>query len=101
MKRRIHRSVLGGVAAGLSDHLSIPVVWVRVGFVVAIWFNGAGHIAYLMLWRFLPMAEPERSVGLESAERRGLRVGGTRIGGREIVQTVAVTALGAGVLVLL
>ena len=62
--RRAHRPadlrILGGVAAGLSDHLSIPVVWVRVGFVVATWFNGAGLIAYLMLWRFLPMAEPER-----------------------------------------
>lgn len=93
--------ILGGVAAGLAEHLAIPVLWVRVGFVVGTWFNGAGLIAYLMLWRFLPMAEPDRSPGLESAERRGLRIGGTVIGGREIFQTAAVTALGAGVLVLL
>jgi signal transduction histidine kinase/phage shock protein PspC (stress-responsive transcriptional regulator) len=103
--RRAHRPtdlrILGGVAAGLAEHLSIPVLWVRVGFVVGTWFNGAGLIAYLLLWRFLPMAEPDRSPGLESAERRGLRIGGARIGSREIVQTVAVTALGAGVLVLL
>jgi signal transduction histidine kinase/phage shock protein PspC (stress-responsive transcriptional regulator) len=103
--RRAHRPadrrILGGVAAGLAEHLAIPVLWVRVGFVVATWFNGAGLLAYLMLWRFLPMAEPDQSPGLESAERRGLRIGGTRIGGREIIQTVAVTALGAGVLVLL
>ncbi len=103
--RRAHRPadlrILGGVAAGLAEHLAIPVLWVRVGFVVGTWFNGAGLIAYLMLWRFLPMAEPEQSLGLESAERRGLRIAGARIGGREIAQTLAVTALGAGVLVLL
>jgi signal transduction histidine kinase/phage shock protein PspC (stress-responsive transcriptional regulator) len=103
--RRAHRPadrrILGGVAAGLADHLSVPVLWVRIGFVVATWFNGAGLIAYLMLWRFLPMAEPDRSPGLESAERRGLRIGGAHIGGREVVQTIAVAALGAGVLVLL
>lgn len=100
-RRPADRRILGGVAAGLADHLSVPVVWVRVGLVVCTWFNGAGLIAYLLLWRFLPLAEPDRAPGLESAERRGLRIGGTRIGGREIIQTVAVTALGAGVLVLL
>lgn len=99
--RPADRRILGGVAAGLADHLSLSVVWVRVGFVVATWFNGAGVIAYLLLWRFLPLAEPDQSPGLESAERRGLRIPGTRIGGREILQTLAVTALGAGVLVLL
>jgi signal transduction histidine kinase len=100
-ERPAERRILGGVAAGLSDHLRVPVVWIRVGFVVATWLNGAGLIAYLLLWRFLPLAEPERSAGLESAERRGLRLRGSRIGGREIIQTLAVLALGAGVLVLL
>jgi len=93
--------ILGGVAAGIADHLSLPVVWVRVGFVAGTWFNGAGIIAYLLLWRFLPLGEPDRSLGLESAERRGLRIAGPRVGGREILQTVAVSALGIGVLVLL
>ncbi|MFL6090978.1 MAG: PspC domain-containing protein [Aeromicrobium sp.] len=103
--RRAHRPadrrVLGGVAAGLADHLGVPVVWVRVGFVVATWLNGAGVIAYLLLWRFLPLVDPERAPGLESAERRGLRIAGTRMGGREIAQTVGIVALGAGVLVLM
>ena len=99
--RPADRRILGGVAAGLADHLDLSVVWVRVGFVVATWFNGAGVIAYLLLWRFLPLAAPEQSAGLESAERRGLRSAATRISGRELLQTVGVAALGAGVLVLL
>jgi len=100
-ERPAERRILGGVAAGIADHLSVPVVWVRVGFVVATWFNGAGLIAYLLLWRFMPLTEPERAPGLEAAQRRGLRVGGAVVGTREIVQTMAIVAVGVGVLVVL
>jgi signal transduction histidine kinase/phage shock protein PspC (stress-responsive transcriptional regulator) len=100
-ERPAERRILGGVAAGIADHLGVPVVWVRVGFVVATWFNGAGLIAYLLLWRFMPLTEPERAPGLEAAQRRGLRVGGAVVGTREIVQTMAIVAVGVGVLVVL
>jgi signal transduction histidine kinase/phage shock protein PspC (stress-responsive transcriptional regulator) len=100
-QRPAERRILGGVSAGIADHLGVPVVWVRVGFVVATWFNGAGLIAYLLLWRFMPLTEPDRAPGLEAAQRRGLRVGGAVLGAREIVQTLAVAALGVGVLVFL
>ncbi|HUP99532.1 MAG TPA: PspC domain-containing protein [Aeromicrobium sp.] len=101
-QRPADRRVLGGVAAGLSDHLDVPVLWVRLGFVVASWLNGAGLVAYLLLWRFLPLVAPEPVEGLASAERRGLRRGAVgRLGWRETVQTIAVVAVGAGVLVLL
>ncbi len=99
--RPAERRILGGVAAGIADHLGVHVFWVRVGFVVATWFNGAGLIAYLLLWRFMPLTEPVRAPGLEAAQRRGLRVGGAVLGTREILQTVAVVAVGIGVLVLL
>ncbi|MCX6407362.1 MAG: PspC domain-containing protein [Propionibacteriales bacterium] len=89
----------GGVAAGVAEHLGVPVLWVRVGFVVATWFNGAGVLAYLLLWRFLPLRGPDLSPGLEAATRRGLRVPG-RPGGVEVVQTLAVLAVGVGVLLL-
>ncbi|MGJ9411469.1 PspC domain-containing protein [Aeromicrobium sp. CF4.19] len=94
-----HRLV-GGVATGVAEHLGLPVLWVRVAFVAATWFNGAGIIAYLALWRFLPLRTPELAPGLDAATRRGARPGG-RPGVVEIVQTVAVLALGAGVLILL
>lgn len=100
-QRPAERRIIGGVAAGLADHLGMPVLWVRLGFVVSTWFNGAGVIAYLLLWRFLPLVEQDGSPGLASAQRRGLRVGGAVLGVREVVQTLAITALGAGVFVLL
>ncbi len=94
-----HR-VVGGVATGVADHLDVPVLWVRVGFVVATWFNGAGVLAYLLLWRFMPLRRPELSPGLEAASRRGMRTPG-RPGVVEVAQTAAVLAVGAGVLLLL
>jgi signal transduction histidine kinase len=100
-ERPAERRILGGVAAGIADHLGVRVVWVRVGFVVATWLNGAGLIAYLLLWRFMPLTEPERAPGLEAAQRRGLRVGRAVVGTREILQTAAIAAIGVGVLVLL
>ncbi len=92
--------MVGGVAAGLADHLAVPAIWVRVGFVVATWFNGAGILAYLLLWRFLPLATPDDAPGVESATRAGLRRG-DRLGRREIAQTVALGAVGLGVFTLL
>lgn len=92
---------MGGVAAGLAEHVGMPVLGVRIAFIVATWFNGAGVIAYLILWRLLPLAEPELPAGLESASRRGLRTGRARVGPMEVLQTVAVCAIGAGVLLLL
>ncbi len=89
------------MAAGLADHFSVPVLGVRVGFVVATWFNGAGIIAYLILWRLLPLDERALPAGLESASRRGLRTGRVRVGAIEVLQTAAVCAIGAGVLLLL
>lgn len=99
--RPAERRLLGGVAAGIADHMGLPVVWVRVAFVVGTWFNGAGLIAYLLLWRFMPLTETTRAPGLEAAQRRGLRVGGAVVGAREVLQTVAIVAIGVGVLVLL
>ncbi|MFD1859032.1 ATP-binding protein [Aeromicrobium camelliae] len=98
--RPADRRVVGGVAAGLADHLAVPVVWVRIGFIVATWFNGAGILAYLLLWRFLPLATPDDAPGVESATRAGLR-GSDRLGRREIAQTVAIGAVGLGVFTLL
>ena len=91
-----HRLV-GGVATGIAEHLGWPVLWVRAAFVVATWLNGAGVIAYLALWRLLPLRTPEMNPGLDAATRRGARPGG-RPGLVEVVQTLAVLALGVGVL---
>lgn len=98
--RPADRRLVGGVATGLADHFGVPVLYVRLAFIVATWFQGVGVIAYLLLWRLLPLQRPEMSPGLEAATRRGLR-SGNRTGPTEIAQTVALGAVGIGVLLLI
>ncbi|GAA3543100.1 histidine kinase [Aeromicrobium flavum] len=103
--RRAHRPadarVVAGVSAGLAEHLGLPVVWVRVGFVIATFVHGTGLLAYLLLWWFLPLQAPQDPPGLASASRRGLR-GGTRgPARRDVVQSAAMLAIGVGVLALM
>ena len=95
---------MGGVAAGVAEHFGIGVMYVRLAFVVATFFNGAGVVAYLLLWRFLPLREPQLSPGLESATRAGYREQTRPTGKRaafEVLQTAAVCAIGLGLLLLL
>ena len=54
--------ILGGVAAGLAAWLGIPVVAVRIFFVVTALLNGIGALVYGALWLALPTDEP-RSEG--------------------------------------
>jgi signal transduction histidine kinase len=54
-----HRSdrVIAGVASGIAEHLGVPVLWVRVIFVVLAGLGGSGMIGYALLWGFLPATE--------------------------------------------
>jgi signal transduction histidine kinase len=54
-----HRSdrVIAGVSSGIAEHLSVPVLWVRVIFVALAGLGGAGLIGYALLWAFLPATE--------------------------------------------
>ncbi len=88
------------MASGVADHFGVPVLYVRLVFIVATWFQGVGVVIYLLLWRLLPLQRPEMSPGLESATRRGLR-SSIRTGSVEIAQTVALGAVGIGVLLLI
>jgi signal transduction histidine kinase/phage shock protein PspC (stress-responsive transcriptional regulator) len=93
--------VVAGVSVGLAGHLHLPVVWVRVGFVIATFVHGTGLLAYLLLWWFLPLQAPADSPGLASARRRGLRTGARGPSRRDVVQSAAMLAIGLGVLVLM
>lgn len=99
--RPADRRLVGGVATGLADHFGVGVLYVRLALVVATWFNGTGVIVYLLLWRFLPLRQPELTPGLEAATRQGLRTNPNRTGTTEILQTLAIGALGLGVLLFL
>ncbi|WP_370290740.1 PspC domain-containing protein [Nocardioides sp.] len=73
--RDLRQPELGGVAGGLAVHLSVPVLWVRLAFVVGALLGGAGLAAYGALWVLLPAGPPPELVapGLASAERTGRR----------------------------
>jgi len=94
--------VLGGVAAGLAAHLGLPVLAVRVFFVVATVMGGAGVALYGVLWAMLPAGPPPEMLapGLESATRDGRRPGRTRRLS-DIGPIVILSVLGVGVVLTL
>ncbi len=57
--RRLYRSAdgrwLGGVARGLAGHLGLPVVWVRVLFIVLFFMDGLGVLIYAAFWIVVPL----------------------------------------------
>lgn len=66
--------VLGGVASGMARHLGIDTAWVRIAFVVAALFGGAGILAYLVGWVAIP-EEGEPDSMLASQTRSNSRLG--------------------------
>jgi phage shock protein PspC (stress-responsive transcriptional regulator) len=52
---------IAGVAAGIANRYRIDPVLVRVGFVVATIYGGAGILFYLLGWLFLPEEDDEVS----------------------------------------
>lgn len=50
---------LTGVCKGIALHLGISVVWVRLAFVALAFPYGAGSIAYVFLWIFMPAGDPQ------------------------------------------
>ena len=101
--RRVTRDtespVLGGVAAGLARHLGVPVIWVRVAFVVATAASGLGIAMYIGLWLVVPSDSrfETGTPGGESATRTGRRPGRVRRLS-DAGPAVALAALGLGVI---
>lgn len=49
---------LTGVCKGIALHLGIGVAWVRIAFIALTVLYGAGIIAYVFLWVFMPAGDP-------------------------------------------
>ncbi len=103
--RRAHRSTderwIGGVASGLAEHLGLPVLWVRMGFLVLVAFGGFGAVLYAGLWLFLPAmrhTDLPLSPGLDAATRQGKRGGRRERRLTDYGPLVAVGAIAMGVL---
>jgi len=68
-RRPVHRlerpaqgRYVGGVCAGLAEHLGLNVRHVRLAFVLACFAGGAGIAAYLFLWALTPQSLESPSV---------------------------------------
>ena len=68
--RRTDNKMIGGVAGGLADYFAIDPVWVRLGFVAAVFLGGAGILAYIVLYVVMPTgAGGEPSTAERAIER--------------------------------
>ena len=54
---RDHR-IIAGVAAGLAEHLGVPLLAVRMALVVLLGFSGLGLMLYAAFWAVLPQQIP-------------------------------------------
>jgi phage shock protein PspC (stress-responsive transcriptional regulator) len=77
---RLRRSVtdrhVAGVAGGLARHLDVDPIIIRVAFVVAVFFGGAGLLAYAAAWILVPEeGSPDRPLGLDDRSRTLALVG--------------------------
>lgn len=72
--RKLYRdpddAIIGGVAAGLAGYFAIPVVWIRLVFLVCALFYGISFFAYLILWIILPQATTAK----EKLEMKGEKI---------------------------
>jgi signal transduction histidine kinase len=88
--RRLHRRrdgrMVAGVAGGLSDHLGIDVLFLRIGFVASIALGGLGILLYAAFWVVVPEGSDEQPAAHDRSSSR--------------VQLVAYAALAAGMLLL-
>lgn len=77
-RRRLYRRregrLVAGVAAGLSDHLGIDVLVLRIGFVVTVVLGGLGVFLYAAFWAVVPQAANEPHLVAPRSSRRQLVV---------------------------
>ena len=100
LRRPVEGRIVGGVCAGLADHLSQQVWHVRLAFVLATFLGGAGIVAYLFLWALTPQTLDVPSPRTTPGRPRG-RCPCRSSGGRRVpVGTLRSIAVGAGLVVL-
>lgn len=73
LRRRTRDRVIGGVAAGLADHLNIDPLLLRAGFVGLMIFGGAGLALYVVAWLIIPEQGRDDSIVEDLLARFGLR----------------------------
>jgi signal transduction histidine kinase len=103
--------VVAGVASGIARHLGIPVMRVRIAFVVLLPFSGLGLLLYSAFWAVLPLqtrtAESQRrnlmhllpfvAIGMGLIMLQSLVFGSLGVSGTA-GWLVAIIAVGAGII---
>ncbi|HEY8177387.1 MAG TPA: PspC domain-containing protein [Candidatus Limnocylindria bacterium] len=82
---RLYRSrrnrIIGGVAAGVAEHLGTPAWAIRLAFVVLTAAAGFGLVVYLLLWLLAPLqpadVAPATAAALPAARPGGRQLTGT------------------------
>ncbi|MCB9818730.1 PspC domain-containing protein [Candidatus Nomurabacteria bacterium] len=82
-KKRLYRdtddAIIAGIASGIARYFDIDPVIVRLVFVISIFFNGLGILAYIILWLVVPVATT-------TADKYAMR--GERVTLKEITERV-------------
>ncbi|MGH3938310.1 MAG: PspC domain-containing protein [Pseudonocardiaceae bacterium] len=83
---------IGGVAAAIGRRYGVDPVLVRVGFVVATFFSGAGVLLYLLGWLLLPAVGDEvcAAEGLLGRGRSSMSSGLTLVLGLALIPMVGI-----------
>ena len=55
--RNQDEKVMGGVCSGIGAYFDIDPVWIRVLFLILLFFTGIGFITYVILWAAIPEAK--------------------------------------------
>ena len=101
LARRVDRAWLGGVCAGLAEHLGLAPVLVRALFVTVAAWKLVGVGLYLLFWLALPpIEEAHDAPGLDAHSRRGMRTVDSLAvpRGVDLGQGIALALLAAGLL---
>lgn len=64
--RRLRRSrqerVVAGVCGGIAEYLSVDPNLIRIAFIIACFFGGAGILVYVAGWVLMPKTGESRSI---------------------------------------
>ena len=55
--RNPDEKVIGGVCSGIGAYFDVDPVWIRVLFLILLFFTGIGFITYVILWAAIPEAK--------------------------------------------
>jgi signal transduction histidine kinase len=99
--RRLYRATrgraLGGVAAGLAEHLGISPVVIRVAFAALTLAGGAGVVMYAAFWVFAPQHDDAGGEGTEGRAQL-LALGALAAGGLLLLTHLGVVSASSSLL---